>query len=157
MTNAVLICLHLLAAAAWVGGMAAMHFAVRPAAVATLPPPQRLPFMAAALQRFLDGVAWAIALLLASGFALIVQRGGFAALHASAHAMVTIGLVMTAIYLVIRLRPFPALKRAVAASDWPAGARALDLVRRLVLTNLVLGSAVFGVAIVGPALLARPA
>lgn len=149
MTRAVLICLHLLAAAAWVGGMAAMHFAVRPAAVATLAPPQRLPFMAAALQRFLAGVGWAVGVLLASGFALIGGRGGFGALHASTHAMVTVGLVMTAVYLFIRLRPFAALQRAVAASDWPAAARALDLVRRLVLTNLVLGTAVFVVALVG--------
>ena len=43
-----LIFLHVCAAAFWVGGMATMHFAVRPAAVALLQPPQRLPFMAAA-------------------------------------------------------------------------------------------------------------
>ena len=44
----VLLCPHLPAAARWVAGMAAMHFAVRPAAVPALEPPQRLPFLAAA-------------------------------------------------------------------------------------------------------------
>ena len=32
----ILLCLHLLAAALWVGGMATFHFSVRPAAVDTL-------------------------------------------------------------------------------------------------------------------------
>lgn len=149
MTHALLICLHLLAAALWVGGMLTMHAAVRPAAVATLPPPQRLPFMAAALQRFLDLAAAAIAVLLASGALLIVQRGGFAALHVSAHAMTALGLVMTAVYLFIRLRPFALLRQAVAAAQWPVAAAALDRVRRLVLLNLVLGTGVFGIALVG--------
>ena len=44
--------LHVLGTVVWVGGMVVMHFAVRPAAVALLAPPQRLPLMAAALQRF---------------------------------------------------------------------------------------------------------
>ena len=72
---AVLLLLHLLAAAWWVAGMAVMHLAVRPAAVATLPPPLRLPFMTAALGRFFAGVSLAVVLLLASGFAMIVPAG----------------------------------------------------------------------------------
>ncbi len=39
----VLLFLHLASAVFWVGGMAVMHFAVRPAAVSTLEPPKRLP------------------------------------------------------------------------------------------------------------------
>ncbi len=44
--SAVLLFLHLASAAFWVGGMAVMHFAVRPAAVAVLEPPLRLPMLA---------------------------------------------------------------------------------------------------------------
>ena len=45
--HAALLCLHALAAAFWVGGMAVITLAVRPAAVQTLEPPLRLAFLAA--------------------------------------------------------------------------------------------------------------
>lgn len=149
MGPALLLTLHLLAAAFWVGGMATLHLAVRPAAVATLAPPQRLPFMAAALQRFLRAVALAIAVLWATGLGLVALHGGFATQRASTHAMMGVALVMTVVYLVIRYSPLAALARAVAAVDWPVAAAALDRVRRLVLLNLVLGCAVFAVALIG--------
>jgi uncharacterized membrane protein len=151
MTHALLVFLHLLAAAVWVGGMAAMHFAVRPAAVATLQPPQRLPFMAAAVSRFLDLVGLAIVVLLASAVALIVRAGGLQAMHWSAHAMTGFGLAMVAVYAYIRWVPYAQLSLAVGASQWPVAAGALDLVRRLVLLNLALGTLVFAIAMVGPA------
>jgi uncharacterized membrane protein len=151
MTRALLLCVHLLAAAAWVGGMAAIYFAVRPAAAATLPPPQRLPFMAAAIGRFLDLVAVAIAALLASALALIAHAGGWSALHWSARTMAVIGVAMIAIYGHLRLAPYRRLARAVGESQWPPAAAALDLVRRLVLLNLVLGTLVFVIAVAGPA------
>lgn len=148
---AVLLGLHLLAAALWVGGMAAMHLAVRPAAVATLAPPQRLPFMAAALARFFGAVAVAIVVLLASGLVLITLSGGFAFAHWRVHAMFSVGLVMTGIFVFIRFRPFVRLRRAVAAGAWPDAAPAMEAIRRLVALNLALGIAVFGIAAVGRA------
>ena len=69
--------IHLLCAAFWVGGMAVMHFAVRPAAVATLEPPLRLRMMAAMLRRFFIGVDASVTLLFVSGFAMILATGGF--------------------------------------------------------------------------------
>jgi uncharacterized membrane protein len=45
------------------------------------------------------------------------------------------------------------LQRAVAAADWPAAARNLDSIRRLVLTNLVLGLGTTAVATIGRSLL----
>jgi uncharacterized membrane protein len=149
---AVLLFLHLLAAAFWVGGMAVMHFAVRPAAVATLAPPLRLPFMAAALGRFFRGVSVSVGVLLASGLALIVLSGGMRAVHWRVHAMLVLGLLMMAIYGHIRFGVHPKLQRAVAGKDWPAAAGRLNLVRRLVGLNLVLGVLVFGVAVLGRAL-----
>jgi len=148
---AVLLLLHLLAAAWWVGGMAVMHFAVRPAAVATLPPPLRLPFMAAALGRFFVGVSLAIVLLLVSGFAMIVQAGGMRQVHWSVHGMLTLGLVMALVYGHIRFGVYPKLQRAVAAADWPAAGGRLHLIRLLVTGNLVLGVAVFALTVVGRA------
>jgi uncharacterized membrane protein len=143
---ATLLCLHLLAAALWVGGMAVMHFAVRPAAVQTLEPPLRLPFMGAALQRFFNLVNGAIAVLLASGLALLSLRGGFAAAHWGVHAMVALGLLMMAVYGHIRLALWPRLRQAVAARVWPQAAAQLNAIRVRVAFNLLLGVLVFVLA-----------
>jgi len=149
---ALLLFLHLLSVTFWVGGMAVMHFAVRPAAVAMLEPPQRLAFMAAALSRFFVGVSVAIAVALASGFALVGLMGGFARVHWSVHGMFTLGLVMTALFLHVRFAPFRRLQRAVAAAQWPVAAAQLASVRKLVAINLTLGVVVYALAIVGRAL-----
>jgi uncharacterized membrane protein len=152
LTIASLLFLHLLAAAFWVGGMALMHFAVRPAAVATLEPPMRLPFLAATLSRFFVGVSTAIAVLLASGLLMVWASGGFGRVHWSVHAMLTVGLVMMALFMHIRFAPFPRLQRAVAAREWPVAAANLNVIRKLVALNLVLGVLVFAFAVVGRAL-----
>jgi uncharacterized membrane protein len=149
MPNSILLLLHLLAAAFWVGGMAVMHFAVRPSAVAVLEPPLRLPLMAQALSRFFAGVSAAIVVLLASGLGMIWLAGGFARVHWSVHAMLGIGLVMMALFLHIRFAPYPRLLRAVAAREWPVAAAQLNTIRRLVMVNLTLGVAVFVLAIAG--------
>ena len=149
MLQALLLLLHLLSAAFWVGGMAAMHFAVRPSAVAVLEPPLRLPLMAQALSRFFAGISIAIVVLLATGLGMVWLAGGFARVHWSVHAMLIIGLVMTAVFLHVRFAPYPRLVRAIAAREWPAGAAQLDMIRRLVVLNLALGVLVFALAIVG--------
>ena len=150
--HAILLCLHLLAAAFWVGGMALMHWGVRPAAVATLEPPQRLPFLAATLQRFFAGVVAAIIVLLASGLGMVFAAGGFGSVHWSVHAMFGIGLVMMAIFGHVRWGVYPKLGRAVAAREWPAAGAALNIIRRLVELNLALGILVFAVIVIGRAL-----
>lgn len=147
----VFVYLHLVAAAFWVGGMATLHFAVRPAAAATLEPPQRLPFMAAALARFFAGVTIAIVVVLLSGLGLIWLAGGFARVPASVHAMFGVGLLMMALFLHIRLALFPRLRKAVTARDWPAGAVALAGIRRWVGVNLGLGVVVFALGLAGRA------
>lgn len=144
---------HLLGVIVWVGGMAVLHFAVRPAAVALLPPPQRLPLLANVLQRFFFWVALAIIAILASGIALILGAGGFSTAHLSVHLMLALGLLMTAIFLRIRFGPYPKLVDAVAMSDWPIAASHLDTVRRLVVVNLTLGIITIAVATLGRALL----
>lgn len=148
---ALLLLLHVLAAAFWVGGMATLHLAVRPAAAALLAPPQRLPLMAAVLRRFLIGVDIAIATLWLSGFAMLGQMGGFANAHWRVHAMAGLAAVMTLIYITIRARAFPALRRAVAEHQWPEAGAALNRIRLRVAFNLVLGVLVFVVALLGRA------
>jgi uncharacterized membrane protein len=149
MLHATLLCLHMLAATLWVGGMAVMHFAVRPAAVQTLEPPLRLPFMAAALGRFFAWVSAAVIVLLLSGLTMMLLGGGFAAAHWSVHAMFGIGLAMMAVYGHVRFAAFPRLQRAVASRTWPQAAAQLNAIRIRVALNLVLGTLVFVLAVVG--------
>ena len=151
-TYALMLFLHILASTIWVGGMFVMHFAVRPAAVALLPPPQRLPLMTAALKRFFDWVTAATVAVLGSGLAMIAGARTFSALHPSVHLMAALGIVMIAIFFAIRLIPFPRLRAAVAVEQWPAAARQLDAIRTLVATNLVLGILTIAVATLGRAL-----
>jgi uncharacterized membrane protein len=152
MLPSLLLTAHLLAATFWVGGMAVMHFAVRPAALATLEPPLRLPFMAAALSRFFAGVGLAIVVLLASGLTMIVQHGGFAAVHWSVHAMAGVGVLMMVLFGHIRFAGHPRLLRHVAGREWPQAGAALNRIRRFVEINLVLGVAVFVLVVAGPSL-----
>ena len=149
MSYVILLFIHLLAAAFWVGGMATLHFAVRPAAVATLEPPLRLRMMAATLRRFFIGVDASVTLLFVSGFAMILATGGFRAVHWRVEAMMGIALVMAAIYVYIRASVFRALRRAVDDSAWPVAAARLNTVRQLVTLNLALGVVVFAVAVMG--------
>lgn len=145
--------LHVLGVVVWVGGMFLMHVAVRPAAVQLLPPPQRLPLLASVLERFFLWVVVAIVAVLASGLGMILESGGFRNAHLSVHLMFAIGVAMMAIFLHIRFAPFPRLRAAVAASDWPLAARRLDQVRQLVTTNLALGMLTIAVATIGRAVL----
>jgi uncharacterized membrane protein len=148
-----LLFIHLLGVSIWVGGMFVMHFAVRPAAVAQLAPAQRLPLLAAALGRFFVWVSVSIVAILASGAGLIIGAGGFRNAHLSVHLMVAIGLLMVAIFLQIRLMPYPRLMRAVKANDTAEAARQLDAIRRRVAINLLLGVVTIAVATVGRGLL----
>ena len=59
--------LHLAAGIVWLGGMTLLLWAVRPAAIALLPPEQRLPLLHRVLSRFFVLVWLAIAVLLATG------------------------------------------------------------------------------------------
>ena len=68
--------LHVLGVVVWVGGMFFAHMALRPAALA-LPPPQRLPLLAATLTRFVAWAGVAVVLILGSGAVLIVPAGRF--------------------------------------------------------------------------------
>ena len=140
--------LHLLGVVVWVGGMFFAHMALRPAAQA-LPPPQRLPLLAAALSRFVAWTAAAILLLVASGIAMIVLLGGMLAVGVYVHVMIGLGLVMILLYGHLVASSLKRLRVAVAASDWPAAGAAMATARRAVGINLVLGLATITVAVLG--------
>ena len=157
MTYRLLLLAHLLGVIVWVGGMFFAHFALRPAAADLLQPPARLPLLAATLGRFFSWVEGAIVLILASGIWMMVIAGGargMFAVPAYIHLMLTTGVIMMAIFGHIRFAGHKRLTRAVAAADWPAGARAMAQIRLLVLVNLVLGLLTVAAAVAGPGLVA---
>lgn len=130
--------LHLAAGIVWLGGMTLLLWAVRPAALALLPPQQRLTLLHRVLARFFVLVWLAIAALLATGgwmFASadlqLAPRGW--------HAMAGLGGLMCVIFTHLFFAPFRRLNRAVAAQDWALAGRSLAQIHPLVLSNFVLG------------------
>lgn len=145
--NRVLVLIHLAAVIVWVGGMFFAHFCLRPIAAAQLPPPQRLPLLAAVLGRFFTVVGVALAALWGSGLVRFAQAG--AAIPASWHAMLGLGTAMTIVFGLIVLRFHRRMLGAVAVQDWPTAGQAMNAIRVLVLTNLALGFVTVAVAVLG--------
>ena len=128
---------HLAGAIFWMGGMGFMLLALRPAA-ATLQPAERLPLLADVLRRFFWVVGISIVLLLLTGGALMASAGR-QGMPLGWHAMAGIGVVMVLLFAHIVAAPFRRLRRAVAASTWPEGARPMGQIALLVRINFALG------------------
>ena len=139
--------LHLLSAVVWVGGMFFAYMALRPVAAAQLEPPLRLALWAGVFRKFFPWVFAAIAIILASGYWMVLAfYGGFGAVGLHVHLMIWPGYVMMLLFLHVFFAPFTRLKRAVAAEDWPAGGKALGQIRVLIGVNLSIGLLVVVVA-----------
>lgn len=141
-----LLALHLLAAVIWVGGMFFAYMAMRPAAV-QLEPPLRLPLWVNTFKRFFPWVWAAVIILATTGYWVVFGLfNGFGNTGLYVHIMHGAGLVMFAIFLHVFFAPYQRLRKAVAASDWPAGAKALGQIRQLIGINLILGLIIVTVA-----------
>ena len=126
---------HLAAAIFWMGGMAFMVLALRPA-LGQLDPPQRLPLVESVLRRFFAVVGISIAVLALTGVWMFLQaevrpRGW--------HAMAGIGLVMFLVFGHILFAPYRRLQDAVARQAWPQAGGAAGQVTLLAKVNLGLG------------------
>ncbi|MBW7923669.1 MAG: hypothetical protein H3C59_02880 [Burkholderiaceae bacterium] len=140
--------LHLASVIVWIGGMSFAHFCLRPAAIATLQAPQRLPLMSSALGRFFVIVGWSIALLWVSGIAMFLEAFSVGVRPPwNWNAMAAIAAVMTIVFAVIVLRRHPRMREALEAGDLSAAGVCLDGIRRLVVLNLVLGWVVVALAV----------
>jgi uncharacterized membrane protein len=112
-----------------------------------LQPPQRLALWVGVFRKFFPWVFVAIALILASGYWMVLGfYGGFDAVGMHVHLMVWTGYVMMLIFLHVYFAPFRRLQRAVAAEDWPAGGRALAQIRVMIAVNLAIGLVVVVIA-----------
>jgi uncharacterized membrane protein len=63
--------------------------------------------------------------------------------------MSVLGVLMLAIFGHLRFALYPRLSRAVAGQAWPAGATALQAIRRWVMVNLGLGVVIVVVTLMG--------
>jgi uncharacterized membrane protein len=130
--------LHLAAAIFWMGGMAFMVMALRPALHEQLGASQRLPLMVAVLKRFFIVVAASIAVLLATGLYMLVDTG-MAKAPPGWHAMLGLGVVMMLVFGHIYFSPWRRMQRAVGSADWAEGGKRANQIALLVKTNLGLG------------------
>lgn len=139
--------LHVLAALVWVGGMFFAWLVLRPAAVAALDGPARLRLWVEVFQRFFVWVWIAVAVLLISGMGMLHLRfTGFETAPRYVQVMIGGAIAMLALFIRIQTLLLPALRKAVQAEDWSAGAGVLSRIRRLVGVNLLLGLAVVAMA-----------
>lgn len=130
--------LHIAAAIVWLGGAAFMLFALRPAAMA-LPAPERLGVMLVAMKRFFALVWVCIAVLLASGLAMMMAAGMKNAPQGWT-VMSALGLLMFALFGHLYFGPFRRMRLAVAATDWETAGQKAGQVARLAQLNLLLGA-----------------
>ncbi len=133
------IAFHVMAAMIWIGGMFFAVYVQRPAA-GPLEPPDRLALWGRALGRFLPWVWAMIAVLLASGYWMVFAAyGGLGDLPLYLDLMHGIGWLMVAVFLHLWFAPYRRFRKALAAGEFPDAAGNLDMIRKLVTTNLYLG------------------
>ena len=130
---------HIVAAEIWVGGMFFALVVLRPS-TGPLDPPTRLALWERVFARFFPWVWGAVAVLLVSGFSMIIWGfGGFDKIGTYVHVMMGLGIIMMLIYAHLYFAPWRRFRRAVAAREWPVAAKNIDQIRLLVTINLVLG------------------
>ena len=137
--GALLLAVHLVGAALWVGGMGYAIMVLRPS-LPVIEPAARAALLVEAHRRFLR-IVWAMMpLVLLSGYGLMFWvLGGFRGVGWAVHVMHTVGLVMGGLFLVIWFGPFQAMRRAMAAGELPAAMAANERLRKLIGINFSLG------------------
>lgn len=145
--------IHLLSVIVWVGGMFFAYVVLRPAAVETLEPPQRLRLWSEVFRRFFNWVWFAVGGILVTGLYMVYQYGGI--VHAPRHVviMLALGLAMMVIYGYVFFGCYVPFSLHVAKQRWKEAGELLGKIRKLVAANLALGLLTVAVAVVGMALI----
>ena len=132
--------LHLLSAAIWVGGMFFAYFALRPVAATLLDPPLRLPLWEQSFKRFFWWV-WAFILILpVTGYGMIfTQYQSMTNTPMAVHLMQLAGWAMIMIFVYLYFAPYKKMRICLSESKLPEAAQCLNIIRKLVATNLALG------------------
>ena len=136
---AIALAIHALLATIWVGGMFFAYLILRPTLL-DQEPPSRLVIWRGVFQRFFPWV-WAslLGLLLSGYFMIFFGLGGFSGAGAHVHVMQLTGLAMMALFVFLFHMPWLAFKRSVDKQDFAKAASHLNVIRKIVGTNLVLG------------------
>ena len=127
--------LHLLCAVIWVGGMFFAYVVLRPSMTA-IEAPQRMLLNTRVFKKFFLVIWHAMPVILLTGFAMLVRMGGMANLPWQIHAMMGLGLLMSAVFLAIFFGPYRQFRRT---TDRNRMASSLNSIRKLIGVNLVLG------------------
>ena len=135
---------HILAMATWIGGLAYTLFILRPS-LGLLDPTPRISVHLQTLRRFFRLVWHIMPISLATGWAMTIgKEGGLAHAPWYVNAMQGLAILMVAVFLWIFFGPYRRLRRAIRPQP-----QMLDAVRSLVTTNLALGVATVTVASLG--------
>ncbi len=140
----VILAVHLLAMAAWLGGMAYALFVLRPS-LGLLDATPRMSVHLQTLRRFFRIVWHVMPLSLLTGWAMMVgKEGGFAHAPWYVNAMQAIAILMAAVFFWVFFGPYRRLRRAIRPQ-----AQMLEAVRSLVTTKLALGITTVVIASLG--------
>ena len=138
--------IHLVAGILWMGGMAFMLLALRPAAAALLQPPERLMLMASVWKRFFPIVLVSIFALFTTGtnlytttFRAIKATTGQGSVPTGWNIMLVAGLLMMAIFAYTYWVAFAKFKKAMAETDWPVAGKAAAQINTAMVVNFTLG------------------
>ncbi len=127
--------LHLLCAVLWVGGMFFAYVVLRPSLAAIEATPRML-VHTQVFRRFFLVVWHAMPLILITGAVMIYLTGGMAGAPWEVHAMIGLGILMSAIFLAIVLGPYRQFRRTTNRDRM---ASSMNAIRRLIGVNLLLG------------------
>jgi uncharacterized membrane protein len=133
-----LLFVHIAGAIFWMGGMAFVVLALRPALHVHWTPPQRLPLMVQVLRRFFIVVAVSIVLLLGTGVPLLLEMPP-GQVPRGWHVMAGLGVVMVLVFGHIVFGPWKRVQQFVAAQDWPQAGKRMNQIALLVKVNLGIG------------------
>jgi uncharacterized membrane protein len=128
--------LHVLCAVIWVGGMFFAYVVLRPS-LSVLEPIQRIALHTQVFRRFFLVVWHAMPVILVTGFAVLFGfYGGMANVAWNVHLMMLLGLIMSAVFLLIVFGPYARFRRT---TDRATAAACIDRIRKLIGVNLVIG------------------
>jgi uncharacterized membrane protein len=127
---------HVLCVVIWVGGMFFAYVVLRPS-LGVLEPVQRIALHTQVFRRFFLLIWHAMPLILLSGFIMLfVFDGGAANAPWNINAMMLIGLIMSAVFVLIVFGPYARFRRT---TDRATIVACIDRIRKLIGVNLVLG------------------
>jgi uncharacterized membrane protein len=127
---------HVLCAVIWVGGMFFAYVVLRPS-LAVLEPVQRIALHTQVFRRFFLIVWHVMPLILISGFAVLFGfYGGMAGVGWNVHLMLLLGLIMSAVFMLIVFGPYARFRRT---TDRTTAVACIDRIRKLIGVNMVLG------------------